>query len=490
MSLLEEMLKKSTITNTKGGEYYHTTYNANLDMFTKLSRFTNKEETLRIFKNAYAEDKNLAVANLLFLLDIREGKGERDLFKTCFKWLCDNDIEYAKLILNQIGTLGRYDYILEGINTKIENEVLDLIKTQLLEDLKSEYPSLLAKWLPTRGAMRKVLVKKLEATQKDYRKVLSYIRKKINLVESKLCNKDYDIDFEKVPTKAMLKYRGAFKRHCEDTYNDYLNKAQNGEKKVNTKGLFAYEIISKIFDSSKVIYLERFNSYKRCVSKEDEILFDAMWKQQKDILNGYDKNILVMADTSASMTGYGNTSPINTSIGLALYIAERNKGAFQNYYMTFSSRPLLQKVTGNTIVEKVANVETIVSNTDIDEAFRLLLDTAKENKIPQEEMPSHIIIISDMEFDSGVYSQKGTNFQGWKKAFKNAGYELPKIVFWNVARNVNGVPVTKFDNDVAMITGFSTSIFENILNIENFTPENIMLEKLNKYLQIIENMLK
>ena len=475
MSLLEEMLKNSTVENTKGGKYYATTYNSNLDMFSMLSREMSEDKVLTMFKSAYAEDKKLSVANLLYLLDIREGKGERRLFKICFNWLCKNDKEYAIKVLNLIGELGRYDYILEALHTPIEKEVIDLIDKQLKDDYNSEYPSLLAKWLPSRGQNRKYLTVKLNLTNKQYRKILSKIRARLKLIETSLCNKEYsEIDFEKVPTKAMLKYRKAFQRHCENEYSEYLEKASKGEKKINTKGLFAYEIISKI--------------YGKIVNNNEENLYQAMWEQQKDVLNGYNGNILVMADTSGSMTwgGFGSAQPIHSSIGLALYIAERNKGAFKDYYMTFSSRPLLQKVTGKTIVDKVHNIKTIVENTDIDRAFELLLETAKNNNIPEEEMPTHIIIISDMEFDNGVYSNGGTNFSGWKKAFKESGYKLPKIIFWNVSGNVMGTPTTKFENDVAMINGFSTSVFENILNIENLTPENVMLTKLEKYLNMIQ----
>lgn len=483
MSYIEELLKKSTIQNTKGGEYYHTTHNSNLDLFSGLSRGTQKEVVEEMLSFAFLENKELAVANVLYLLDIRNGKGERKLFKICFKWLCNYATDYAKKVLKVIGELGRYDYILEGIGTPIENDVIDLINKKLSYDyMDNESPSLLAKWLPTRKRVNdeynypKIICEKLNITREEYRHVLVAIRKKLKLIETKLANKDYDIDFETVPTKAMLKYRKAFDRNCNELYNEYLEKANNGEKKINTKGLFAYEIIEKIRDTWNI-------------TKEEEKLFNAMWEQQKDVLNGYDKNILVMADTSGSMEWNGcKPYPINSSIGLALYIAERNKGAFKDYYMTFSSRPLLQKVTGNDIVSKVKNVREIVQDTNIDKAFELLLNTAKENNISKEEMPSHIIILSDMEFDVGVYSKNGTNFDGWKKAFKESNYEMPKIIFWNLATRTNGFPTTKFENDVAMISGFSTSILENLLDIENFTPENIMFKKLQVYIDLLREL--
>lgn len=479
MSLLEEILKKSIVTNTKGGEYYDTTYNANLNMFSMLSRNQSENEVTRIFSNAYSEDKELALANLLYLLDIRDGKGERRLFKICFKWLCKNgNKEHALQILEQIGELGRWDYILVGIDTNINKEVINLIDKQLTEDLKTEYPSLLAKWLPTRRRPSIDLIdyvnricKGLRINRKQYRKILVTIRKKLNLIETKLASKDYEIDFEKVPTKAMLKYKKAFARNCGELYSNYLEKANKGETKINTKGLFAYEIVKNIM-----------NKYN--ITSEERNLYNAMWEQQKDVLKGYDGNILVMADTSGSMT-WGNNAPIYSSIGLAIYIAERNKGIFKDYFMTFSNRPKMQKVIGNDIVDKIQNIKCIYDNTDIDKTFELLLQTAKENEISQEEMPSHIIIISDMEFDIGVYSKQGTNLKGWQKEFERLGYKIPKIIFWNVTSNIKGLPATKFENDVALISGFSTTIFENLLNLENLTPINVMISKLEKYIKIL-----
>ena len=177
--------------------------------------------------------------------------------------------------------------------------------------------------------------------------------------------------------------------------------------------------------------------------------------------------------------------PYCSAIGLAIYTAERNKGIFKDMFITFSSNPMLQEVRGDTIYQKVRNIKSIVSNTDIDKVFELLLKSMKDSNATQEDLPSHILIISDMEFDDGVYSKGGTNFTGWKKAFKEEGFELPKVVFWNVAGRTDGLPVTKNDNDVIMISGFSTNLLENIFNIENFNPLDQMLKALEKYINLI-----
>jgi len=476
MNLVDGIKKNNLTVNTKGSLYYKTTYDKNLDFFSMATRGNDPFDNLELFSEAYEEDKTLALANLLYILDIRNGKGERYVFKYLFYNLCLMYPEDAKKILLFIGSLGRYDYILQGIKTPIEDDVISLIKEQLSKDMESDTPSLLAKWLPSHRAhnkdksLAKILMRKLGMNEKTYRKTLATLRTKINIVEKNLSEKTYDkIDFTKVPTKAMLKYENAYNRHLKKEYQDYKEQVAKGCAKINTKGLFCYEIIRKILTDKNI----------------DDELLDLMWNNQKDILKGNKTNILVMADTSGSMLNY-KALPLASSIGLALYVAERNFGIFHNYFISFSDNPSLVEVRGKTIKNKVNNIETINRNTNIDKAFALLLKTAKENKVSQEEMPSHIIIISDMEFDHNVGSKEGTNFNNWKKLFNNYGYKLPTIIFWNVAGKTRGVPICKYDKDVALISGFSTNILENLLNLDGYNPVDVMLDKLKPYMDMLK----
>lgn len=479
--LLTGLQNASTITNTKGGEYYATSYNSNLDLFSGVSRYDDEATIKRKYANAYQEDNEMALANLLYLLDIRGGKGERKIFKICFDWLCNHNANDAKRIMPFIAELGRWDYLLVALNTPVECDAINMISCQLKLDLVSDYPSLLGKWMPSirthgkNNPQASYLARILGLSEKEYRKMLSSLRSKINIVEKNLTEKQYEnIRFEQVPTKAMLKYMNTFKEKIADPYKQYLESVNNGEKKINTTGLYCYEIIRKISNAR--------GFWNETINEEDTKLFDLMWKNQKNFLKGNDTNVLVMADTSGSMYGM----PLDNAIGLALYIAERNHGYFHDCFMTFSERPQFQKVSGKTIVDKVLNVESIIANTDIDKAFEMLLNTCVENNIPQEEVPTHIIIISDMEFDRGVYSENGTNFNGWRKAFQEKGYKLPNILFWNVGYDTEGLPVTKNDNDVCMISGFSTTILQSILNIENYDPVDVMKEILKPYFVMLE----
>ena len=195
------------------------------------------------------------------------------------------------------------------------------------------------------------------------------------------------------------------------------------------------------------------------------------------------KNAIVVADTSGSMSG----DPMSVSISLALYFAERNKGQFKDYFMTFSSHPSLQKICGETLKEKMDNLERAdwEMNTDLQAVFNLILKTAIDNNTPTEEMPSTIYIISDMEFDSCTRNYENeTNYEVIKEKYKEAGYEKPTLVFWNVDARQKNLPVQSNENGVALVSGLSPVIFK--MAVENKTPEEVMLDTINseRYAQI------
>ena len=116
----------------------------------------------------------------------------------------------------------------------------------------------------------------------------------------------------------------------------------------------------------------------------------------------------------------------------------------QQSVITFSHSPRLVEIKGSDIYEKVNYCATYneVANTDLEAVFRLILTTAVNNKLPQEQLPSRIYIISDMEFDYCVYGGNSMPmFESMEKMYKKYGYELPNIIFWNVNSRSSNVPV-------------------------------------------------
>lgn len=156
---------------------------------------------------------------------------------------------------------------------------------------------------------------------------------------------------------------------------------------------------------------------------------------------------------------------------LTVYFAERNTGAFQGHFITFSRSPQLVEIKGADIAEKVRCCKTFceVANTNLAAVFDLLLKTAVMNSLPQEELPSVLYIITDMEFDACTEDADMTNFERAKELFADVGYELPRIVFWNVQSRSRQQPVKMNEQGVMLVSGCSPSIFSMIVE-SRITP--------------------
>jgi len=208
---------------------------------------------------------------------------------------------------------------------------------------------------------------------------------------------------------------------------------------------------------------------------------DALWKNLPDYTRG--KNALVLADVSGSMSGF----PMSVSVSLALYFAERNQGQFKDYFMTFTSQSRLQKISGDTLSAKMRSIERSnwEMSTNIQSAFDAILAAAKAGNATPDEMPSTLYIISDMQFDQATSRNDKTNFEVAAQKFKDAGYELPHIVFWNCNAYGNDSPATMYDDRVTLISGSNQSTFQYV--VEGKTPMQSMLDILesDRYAKIV-----
>ena len=500
------------------------TLNFNLDMFAYSSRDPKQdyEKNRNRFKNALIENDDIALANLLYTLDIRNGKGERALFKSYFKALIEMNKNYAIQILPYISELGRWDYVFEGIGTVIEETVYDFVKAYLMMDIKNyndnKPVSLLAKWLPSIKTHNKKnyfavkLVKKLGLTEKEYRKILSKLRDKLNIVEKHITNKEYEkIDYISVPSKAMVKYKNLFFIKDEVRFKKFIEELKES-RKIKYDNLFMDDFTKMYLDNLRKIGVNYFygrtikEAYKNSISylikdlslkeledrqillqrfKDEKNLINTMWKKQSKL--GFDKNVLVVADTSGSMRG----KPFETAISLAIYISQNNKSEeWRNRFVIFSSDCIEYSYNKDKeFTDIIDEIPLIVQNTNVDSVFKKILNDSLEKNLPQLD---EVIIISDMEFDSVQNKEDMSNFKYWKSEFANHNYELPKIIFWNVARNVGSFPVTKLDYGTCLVSGYSKNILKSIIDIENFNPIDFMLKTLEekKYFDMVKNIKK
>ena len=460
MSYLDALKQTTNQAITENGALANkSTLNLVLDFFSLAGAMRGNDGVIHLFNKAFAEDPKMAVRALFYLRDIRGGQGERDTFRTILKSL---DKETQAKVIKYIPEYGRWDDLLV-----LEAEIIkNMITIQLAQDTKDmeagKTVSLLAKWLPSENTSSEETKKRAVALMKAmgmkapaYRKHITKLRKYIKLLEQKMsANQWPEIDYEKIPSQAHRKHVKAFHKHDEDRYSKYLEDVTNGEKKINTSTLYTYEVFDMI-------------------SRGNTDTANVMWENLPDYTNG--TNAIVLADVSGSMSG----RPMSVSVSLALYFADRNQGKFNGYFMTFTEQPRLVKVLGNDLASRLANIENREwgYNTNIDLAFKAILDAAVKEGATQEDMPKVLYIISDMQFDQCTGNPSASNFEHAKATFEAAGYVLPHVVFWNVDARNEQAPATLYDNAVTLISGFSQSTFRYA--VEGKTPLELMDSVLN-----------
>lgn len=493
--MLNFLKKENNFTYTENSALTHKSTNSEcLDLFATIGaiRFASDEDVIARFIRAYCEDADLAMKILFFGRDVRGGLGERKVFRTIISYLADTNPATVAKNIPYIAEFGRFDDLLCLIGTKCQNDTLKAIKDQLDADIaaltKYKEISLLGKWLPSVNASNKdtvakakIIARYLKLSDADYRKLLTKLRSQINIIENNLRCKDYSFDYEKQPSKAMLKYRKAFLRNDGERYELFMNKVSSGEAVLKTGTLAPYEIVRDLIDHN------HWSFKSMTMSEAERNALNTTWNALEDFTN--DENALVVADSSGSMYCCGtNPEPIDVAVSLSIYFAERNKGAFKNHFITFSHTPRLVEIKGKDIYDKVQYCMSYneVANTNLQNVFRLILNTAVKNHLPQEQLPARLYIITDMEFNCCVADADVTNFEWAKAEFAKHGYSLPQVIFWNVASRNNQQPVTQHENGVALVSGASPRVFK-MLTSGVLSPYNFMMEVIGseRYAKIV-----
>lgn len=464
-ALKEEMNKTYT---ENGAVTYLASGNDCLDLFATIGalRSAGAGEVCTRFFRAFAEDRTTALRIAFFARDVRGGLGERRVFREIIRGLAVRAGDVLRKNIRRIPEYGRWDDLLVLLGTPCEDVVIELIRAQLAADeaaLSEEGKpvSLLAKWMPSVNASNeetvrrgKYLARELGMKEEDYRKLLVRLRRRIRILENHLREKDYTFDYEKQPSRALFKYRAAFLRNDGERYGEFIRKASEGKAVLHTGTLYPYDLFEKVWKEML---------QGREIGAEERAVLDATWKALPDYTAG--ENALAVVDGSGSMYGGGTPSPISVANSLGLYFAERNRGAFHNYFITFSMTPQLVEVKGSDFYERACYCMSFdeCANTNVEAVFRLVLDAAVKHHVPQEELPKTLYFISDMEFDACAEDAGLTNFENAKRMFREAGYELPHVVFWNVASRTRQQPVTMHETGTALVSGASPILFQRVI---------------------------
>lgn len=490
----DELKREENYTTTENGAIgYKSTNSALVDLNFKVSslRQATEDEIEALFDNAFNEDKKYAMKWLFFARDIREGLGERRLFRICYRRLSELDMNLFCQNLRNISEYGRWDDLVSllNINDTIDQYVMEIIEEQLKNDLENYNQnkpiSLLAKWLPSENASSvntKKAAKKvrrlLDLSPRRYRLLLSKLREHLKVVEVQMCNNDWnEIDYERVPSLANLKYKNAFMKHDETRRSQYLASVEKGASKMNMSVATPVDVVSKYMSTSM---------WHPKVKEYDQTL-ELAWENLKDIMV---EDTLVVADGSGSMTTSvgGKTTALDVANALAIYTSEHNSGIYKDQYITFSSKPQFVDFSDKKTLRgklEIALKHDECSNTNIEAVFDLILGVAIKNKISKEEMVSNILIISDMEFDSAQRGWRSESnfltqllFEAIKEKYNNAGYDLPRLVFWNVNSRTGAIPLTQNELGVALLSGFSQNVLKMAMS-SKYDPYEILIETLD-----------
>lgn len=473
MDFAKTMKEESKFTRTENGAVaLNTTSDARLDLFGTIGSLREADENriTTLFSEAYAQGKLFATKIVFYARDIRCGLGERKTFRTIIRYMAEHHPEALRPNLDLIGVFGRYDDLYELIGTPLEDDMWKAMKNQFEEDLKNlnegKAISLLAKWIKTADASSTktkklgiLTAQKLGYPVYNFKRIVRSMRKQIGVVESLMsAGKWNEIKYPEVPSRAMMIYRRAFVKHDPEGFNEFINKADKGEIKINASTLYPYDIVEK------VLY-----------GRENNKVLEAQWKALPDYIE-QGTNALIMADISGSMYG----RPMATSIGLAIYFAERNTGAYYNLFMTFSANPQVVTLKGETLSQKVSNVNKADwgMNTNLKEAFKKVLDIAKKNNISQEEMPKAIVVISDMEIDY-CGNKDWSFYDKMESKFRKAGYVIPNIIFWNVESRHDVFHADSKRKGVQLASGQSVTVFKQVLQNLGYSPIEAMENTIN-----------
>ena len=456
-----------------------------LDLFATIGALRREPEaeiTAR-FDRAWVENHELALKTLFFARDIRGGLGERRVFRTVLRHMAGDRQDSVRKNLWAVPKYGRFDDLLFLLDGPAKPDALGYIRSQWQTDLKAlntdGQVSLLGKWLPSVNASNaetvrygKMIAKALGLSEAEYRKALVSLRARIAIIENSLRTKDYTFDYTKQPSKAMYKYRKAFLRNDGERYKSFLSQVERGEAVLHTGTLLPYEIIRPVFATGA------YGGILQDITADERRSMDVTWKAQADFARG--ENALVVIDGSGSMYMTSDPKPASVALSLGVYFAERNQGRFANHFITFSRSPRLVEIKGTDIYEKVKHCASYneVANTNIQKVFDLILQTAVKYKLPQKELPATLYIISDMEFDACAEGVDITNFELAKESFARYGYDLPTVVFWNVASRNQQQPVSMNERGVVLVSGASPRVFSMVAS-GNLSPMAFMLDTLN-----------
>lgn len=337
----------------------------------------------------------------------------------------------------------------------------------------------------------------LRHAREKYRIDTSALRKHLEIVERNITAQTFsEIKYNRVPSVAMSKYSKIFCEKDFENFEKYLDNVAEGKSSISGATMFPSalvklqgEVRNHELNKEQLQTLPASGIVKRKMNDMQARVMDGQWKtlvqRMKD--SGTLDSSIAVADVSGSMTGPSfpdGTCPMDSSIGLSLLVASVTAHPFGGAFITFDSRPQVCKVDLDTSFSQ--QVETLRQapwggSTDFVAVFLdLILPMAVKNKLKPEDMVKRIFVFSDMQFNdatsrhSGKRIQWESSYDAIKKEYAEAGYEVPELVFWNLAGGRYGMaskPVTTDDEGTCLVSGYSQGMLKVFLENGGFEDQ-------------------
>ena len=465
-SKLVDSMRQNDSHTLNGAVTHSTSLNNCIDLFfiAGASRRMNEEDIIHLWTRAYAEDPTIANKILFWSRDVRGGAGERRLFRIIWQHIVNSNHNSLDTYMQHIPHFGRWDDLWVSLedNPVIVNKIVECIDPNRIWRLDN---ALLYKWLPRKGVFFNNIRKALKFTPKDLRKL---IVENSNTIEQLMCNHEWsEITYSKVPSVAFARYRKAFTRNDEERFNLFIKDVEDGKESVNANAIFPHDVLrgDDAWEAKQI-----------------------QWDALPNYLTATDKRILPVCDVSGSMhvNISGSVEAMDVCIALGMYISERNLGPFHNCFVTFSREPKMQVLKSTSLRDKYRELHDADwgMNTDLFKTFKVILDKAVQGNVSADEMPTTILIFSDMEFDECA---EQPNFDAIKELYSQHDYVMPELVFWNLNGRKGNVPVKFDEHGTALVSGFSPALLKSILACKDMSPLNLMMDTLqqDRYRDII-----
>ncbi|XP_071938076.1 uncharacterized protein [Coffea arabica] len=290
------------------------------------------------------------------------------------------------------------------------------------------------------------------------KEVLVPLHKALELPEVYMsANQWNSLPYKRVASVAMKNYTKVFFKHDEERFKGYLEDVKSGKAKIAAGALLPHEIIGALEDG---------------VGGE---VAELQWKRLVDdmVKKGKLSNCIAVCDVSGSMYGI----PMEVSVALGVLVSELSEEPWKGKLITFSDDPQLQKVEGETLLEKTKFVREMDwgGSTNFQGVFDRILEVAVEGKLSQEQLIKRVFVFSDMEFNEASMNPWETDYQAIQRKFRENGYQnVPEVVFWNL-RDSRSTPVLANQSGVALVSGFSKNLLTMFLEGGGVVnPEEVM----------------